>query len=182
MKLSLRILGAAAVLWALQVAPANATLITYGAHLSGANENPVNNSTAFGSIIVVLDDVANTLLVNETFSGLSAPAAAAHIHCCQPAGVNAGVVLGFSQASGFPVGFTSGTYLNKFDLAVSLAGISVANFIAGLNAGTAYANIHNATFPGGEIRGQLMKVPEPATLALFGLGALGLGFFRRKRA
>ena len=33
---------------------------------------------------------------------------------------------------------------------------------SGLDAGTAYSNIHNATFPGGEIRGNLAAVPEPS--------------------
>src|SRR2546430_11114286 len=34
-------------------------------------------------------------------------------------------------------------------------GGSEAALIAGFNAGTAYTNIHNAVFPGGEIRGQV---------------------------
>ena len=33
-------------------------------------------------------------------------------------------------------------------------------------AGQAYANIHDATYPGGEIEGQLATVPEPGTAAL----------------
>jgi hypothetical protein len=42
-----------------------------------------------------------------------------------------------------------------------------------------YVNLHNANFPGGEIRGQ---IPEPAAFALLGLGLLGLGVRRRSRA
>jgi len=42
-----------------------------------------------------------------------------------------------------------------------------AALIAGMTNGTAYFNIHTTTYPGGEIRGFLQQVPEPATLALW---------------
>jgi hypothetical protein len=46
----------------------------------------------------------------------------------------------------------------------------------------AYVNIHNATFPGGEIRGQLDLAPEPTSLLLVGTSALGaLRLLRRRR-
>jgi hypothetical protein len=40
-----------------------------------------------------------------------------------------------------------------------------------LFAGYLYMNVHTSTFPGGEIRGQLLLVPEPSVGALAGLGA-----------
>ena len=57
-----------------------------------------------------------------------------------------------------------------------------ATLIAGLNSGNAYTNIHNVTYPGGEIRGQLSSVPEPETLAFTGAGLLVLAAARRRRA
>jgi len=47
-------------------------------------------------------------------------------------------------------------------------------------AGRSYINFHTTQFPGGEIRGQI-TVPEPGTIALFGLAAAGLVARRRQR-
>ena len=165
----------------LLAAPAQATLIELSAVLLGVNETPPNASPATGFADVVLDDVLGTLKVHETFSGLiGGPAAAAHIHCCASAGIAAPVRLPFSAADGFPFGATSGTFDHTYVLATALTGISVADFIAGFEAGNTYANILNATFPGGEIRGQL--VPEPASILLLGVSLAGLTLVRRRRA
>ena len=134
----------------------------------------------------------NLLSVNETYSGLvGGPAAAAHIHCCVPVGVNAGVAVPFT---GFP-GTTSGTYMQTFDLTLAstytasfvtasggTAALAEAALIAGLNAGQTYANIHDAVYPGGEIRGQLAAVPEPTTAGLLLLGLAPLLMMARRAA
>ena len=54
--------------------------------------------------------------------------------------------------------------------------------VAGLNSGSAYANIHSEMFPAGEIRGFLTLVPEPETYAMLlaGLGLVSLMARRRK--
>jgi hypothetical protein len=159
----------------------------YAAALAGANEVPSVISPATGSAILTLN--GNLLSVTESFSGLIGGAgSAAHIHCCTPPGSNAGVAIPFPN---FPAA-TSGTYSNTFDLTLTttyLAAFLTANggtaasaeavIIAGLNAGNAYVNIHDATFPGGEIRGLLVSVPETGSVGLLGLGLIALAMRRQ---
>ena len=150
------------------------------ANLNGAAENPAVSTTATGYILVTLS--GNLLSISESFSGLTGgAAAAAHIHCCAAAPLNVGVALPFT---GFP-NATSGFYTATFDLTLvatytasfvtasggTAAGAQAA-LLAGLNGGQAYANIHDAANPGGEIRGQLLNAPEPTSSVLLLVGLL----------
>jgi hypothetical protein len=155
----------ALILLVTATAPAFGNTITYNILLSGSQSVPVNITTASGTATVIVDDVLNTVQVNMTFTGLiGGNASAAHIHCCVATNANGPIVIPFT---GFPAA-TSGTYSNTFP------GVSAAN-IAGIEAGLAYINIHNAVFPGGEIRGNILAaVPEPASFSLMALGVLAV--------
>ena len=151
--------------------------LIFQATLLPGNEVPPHATPASGFITVDLHADLITLDVSETFDNLSSLASAAHIHCCAPAGANAAVALPFP---GFP-NTIDGTYTHTFDLDTDLVGgMTAATFIAGLESGDAYANIHDAIFPGGEIRGQLAPVPEPNAVVLLGGCLLVLGLLRRR--
>ena len=172
------VLGGAMVLLSAIGTRCFADTLTFTATLKGSSETPPNTSPGTGSALVTLN--GNILTVIESFSGLTAPASAAHIHCCQPPGTAAPVVIPFA---GFP-NATSGTFSGTFDLStfVFSGGATEASFLAGLESGLAYVNIHDVNFPGGEIRGQLTQVtPEPASLWLLGSGVLAAcGMMRRR--
>jgi hypothetical protein len=156
--------------------------------MAGTNEVPANGSAATGFTSVAIDD--NLMTVHVEWSGLSGLAAAAHIHCCVPLGSNVGVAVGFS---GFPAA-AAGVFNKTFDLLdiSTYTAAFLANFgsgtasgaraalIAGLDSGSAYSNIHDALFPGGEIRANLTRVDEPAMAWLLLAGCGGLVVMRRR--
>lgn len=186
-----RTLAIGASLAAVGMLPASASAQSWYGSLVGTNEVPPNASPATGFVTMSLS--GNFLSLSLTWSGLiGGNVTAGHIHCCVAPGANVGVAVGFN---GLPAA-ASGNYSNTFDLSTSAVYTSgfITNFgggttagaqaalIAGLNAGTAYVNLHNAQFPGGEIRANVTVTPEPASFAMLGFGMAAVGFaVRRKR-
>lgn len=143
------------------IGSANATLIKFTASLDGAQASAGigTGSLATGSSIAWFDDVTNEFSWDLSWSGL-ANVTAAHFHGPAGPGANAGVAVGIDISSNPTAGNA----------------ILTAQQAAGLLNELWYINIHTATFPGGEIRGQVMlaAVPAPATLLLFALSLLSL--------
>jgi hypothetical protein len=185
-----------ALLMAASLSSAHATILQYAVFLSGPAEAPPNGSPGTGSGTVVYDNVLHTLALQVTFSGLTGSTTAAHIHAATPTpGTGtAGVATTTPNFVGFPLGVTSGSYSNTLNL--TLAGsfnpayvtanggtlaTAEAALAAAMASGRAYWNIHTSTFGGGEIRGFLVAVPEPASALTLGALALGMAARRHRR-
>jgi MYXO-CTERM domain-containing protein len=192
-RIGLSLVALAVVIVAAGALPAHASIVSYSANLDGPSESPPNASPATGFAEVDYNNVAHTLRVQVSFSGLLGTTTASHIHAAtaSPGTGTAGVATTTPTFAGFPLGVTSGTYDNTLDLTMASSwnpsyvtanggttASAEAALAAGMAAGEAYLNIHTTVFPSGEIRGFLVQVPTPGSLAL--LGVAGLGVLRRR--
>jgi hypothetical protein len=189
-----------AVLLVCGLVSARANLFQYNVNFSGLTEGTTSAGTGTGTVFY--NDLAHTLQVMCTFSGLTnfgSGTTASHIHAAtaNPFTGTAGVATTTPTFAGFPLGVTSGSYSNTLDLTSSTswnptfvtanggsnAGAEAALFTA-MNAGESYWNIHSQAFPGGEIRGFLVPVPEPSSFSVLGLGGITFAVrsWLRKRA
>lgn len=109
------------------------------ARLSAVEEVPANSSTATGTGTLVVDPATRAASGSITLSGITATAA--HIHL-GAAGVNGPVNITLTSAGGGVFNVPAGTVL------------TAAQLLA-YKQGNLYYNAHSATFPGGEIRGQI---------------------------
>ncbi len=118
--------------------------IAYAAHLAGNSEVPPTTSAGTGDAKLNYDTATKVLSWTVTYSGLTGPATAAHIHGPAAAGANAGVLIPF-EAPKAPSGTITGS-----------KALTDAQY-ADLNSGLYYVNIHTEANKGGEIRGQIAR-------------------------
>jgi hypothetical protein len=125
-----------------QIAP-----VLMWASLSGVNErNTAAATPASGSGTFAL--VRGQLTMNLTYRDLLSPATASHIHGPASFLQSAGVLVGLDGLNGGGYGSAGG-----LSGTVSL----VTSNLLSLIDGSTYVNIHTTNYPGGEIRGQIMR-------------------------
>jgi hypothetical protein len=162
-----------------------------GTGLLGSNEapTPVVGGGSGGEIGagITFNAATNVLTVNvgwgsgNGFTNLTGNATIAHIHGPTDLPFPAG--QGWNQAVGIRYnlhtepGWNPSSTNGAFNGVVNILQADVA----GLFEGRFYINIHTSVNPAGEIRGQLMVVPEPTSMALVGVGAVGLAWRRFRR-
>ena len=115
----------------------------YAAQLAGSQEVLKNASAAKGVGTVSLDPVTKRAVVRLTLTGMTATMA--HIHTGD-IGANGSVTFTLTETAA-----GSGIWLSASDTVMTDAQIAV------LKAGGFYFNAHSATFPAGEIRGQIAR-------------------------
>jgi hypothetical protein len=140
--------GAATALLLAFSSRSQAATTTFKATLNGASEVPPNQTTGSGTVTASFNSATRELSWNGSYSGLTGPVTAAHIHGPADPGKNAGVVFWISdhntKAHPFPTSFHGSVKLSEPQA-------------TDLMDGKYYVNIHTAANPGGEIRGQLTK-------------------------
>lgn len=158
-------------------------------------------SDAYGFATFELNDAQTAFSWEATIYGIDVTGAqtidlgddlrAAHIHAA-PLGVNGSVVWGFFGGplnDNNPNDFVltpflsgvGGVFSGKWDLPEG-NNTTLALQIPNILANGTYINFHTIEYPGGEIRGQINRVPETTgTLSLLGLGMASLWFCQKKR-
>jgi hypothetical protein len=165
MKRQLLSMFAAAAAMVMLCTPANAFIWTFDDPLDGLQETPPNSSPATGRAMGTYNDETNVLHIMVHASGFVGNITAGHIH--RAATGSAGPIVFFLTNTG-------GSSMWMSDNTFNLTEAQETDLMNGLY----YVNLHTNVFPGGEIRGQLHLVPEPASLlALAG----GLGVLLRRR-
>jgi CHRD domain len=146
-----------------------------GALLTGYEESPSVSTTTKGEFVAKIDEDGNAIHYAETFRGLQAPVTQSHIHIAQP-GVNGSIVIFLCQTATNrdPTGSApqcpqEGTVSGTITSANVIAGSTetqqlkagdLAAVLIAIQAGAAYANVHTAVSPGGEIRGQIRTIAK----------------------
>ena len=132
----------AAALAAVLFTNAHAETVKFHAVMNGATEVPPKTTEGKGEVTATLDTATKMLTYDVTYSGLTGPAMAGHLHGPADPGANAPVSVPFAAPLTSPIHGTA-----------TLTDAQVTQ----LEDGKMYANVHTATNPAGEIRGQMAR-------------------------
>jgi hypothetical protein len=170
--------------------------------MSGGGSRPASFGSAMFTLNAAMDQLTMTVTItNIDVNGTQTPGdtndnlVAAHIHSAAAPGASAGVVWGFFGSpdndnnpdqfmlTPFASG-VGGTFTSIWDAPEGNSGNTLTGQLNNLMNGLTYINFHTSQNGGGEIRGQILLVPEPSTVVLLGLGLAGAAVtvWKRRRA
>lgn len=132
------------VVTAFNASTATAASSAVTAKLSGSSEVPAVVSPGSGTLDASLDRQTRVLQWTISYSKLSAPPTGAHFHGPALAGENVGVAVPVNGSLASPISGTTTLTVKQMEELV---------------AGKWYVNLHTATNPEGEIRGQIAVQP-----------------------
>lgn len=116
--------------------------MTFQTQLTGANEVPAVATQGVGVVNAQVYPTTRAMTYTAEYKNMSGPATAAHFHGPAGPGANAPVIVPVADPA-TPI--KGGATLTDAQL-------------ADLQAGKVYFNVHTAANPGGEIRGQMVRV------------------------
>jgi len=137
----------------------------FRATLDGYQEVPAVSTPGKGAFRATLNPDSTSLAYELEYSGLRAPATAAHVHFGRE-GTNGGVLFWLCGGGGKPAcpgvgGTVSGSIVAGDIQAIAAQGIAAGDLaaaLAAMRAGATYVNVHTPPFPTGEIRGQIRRI------------------------
>jgi len=141
--------------------------------LDGASEVPPNSSASGGTGSILLTGNNATYTLTALLIGTT-PVDAGVFGPASP-GANGPMIFDLGTPTVTPLG---GETLVSYSGEAPLTGTELAE----MQADETYVTIYTSGYPGGEIRGQITLVPEPASVSLMGVGAGVLWLLRRKKA
>ena len=139
---------------------AQAQTINFTAALSGGNEVPGVSTGSVGTGTVSLNVATQVVTYRIDVYNMPVGTTASHFHV-GAAGTNGPVVVNFTVAAGISNDYAISGTASASDLTLRQAnGIgSWEDFLQALLLGNIYMNVHSQANPGGEIRGQVVRVP-----------------------
>jgi len=139
---------------------AQAQIVRFTANLTGNQEAPAILTGAFGTATVTLDLGSRTVSWNIDVFNMPSGTNNSHFHVGPP-GLAGPVVVNIAFPANVSNDFNlSGTAGEANLIPRPDQGIrSWDDFIQSLMGGQMYLNVHSAANPGGEVRGQVIRVP-----------------------
>jgi hypothetical protein len=141
--MTMRLMLAVGLVLGFAALPAAAQMVEMSATLSPGSEVPAVQSPGSGTAAVTFNTQSRELSWVVQFQGLTAPFTASHFHGPATVAQNGGVVVPIAKAGD----------ASPFKGSATLTSDQAADLLSG----RWYVNVHTATYPPGELRGQVVK-------------------------